>query len=258
MTGISSVNSSSTAALKTADPGVTERKGEDKVSTDFGIVGEKKPTEKPDANQAGNPADKSFFEGEARNMSGHTTAKLRYESSNGTPRFGKEDIPFHNQMGKDKNIERLGSGTSAVGMALSKISGVVVDPGQVHGQLTKTGGFAKNEVDWDKAAKTVGMGAQSGYMDFGKMDKELAAGRPVVVPVDFANGEKVERYITVTRGQGETYFANDPVTGQEIKLTLDKGNNQLEGKSADGKSYKTGNQLIYFTDGMKVAIPPKI
>ncbi|MCL2012439.1 MAG: hypothetical protein FWG75_06610 [Cystobacterineae bacterium] len=201
---------------------------------------------KPQATEQSNQIKDVFESGNTQGAkeAGLNNGKQYQFSSNGTPCYSKEDISLGNKMGSDKSSDRLGTGTSAAAMALSKISGQLIEPDQV---LEKLGSNSK--VDFNKAAGMVGMQAHSSdNMDWSAMDKELAAGRPVVLGGDFNDNGDSDYYVTVTRREGTTYFANDPLTGKEMKMT-ENDSNRLEGKTADGKTLTAGNELIRFSGG---------
>jgi hypothetical protein len=78
------------------------------------------------------------------------------------------------------------------------------------------------------------------------INRELDAGRPVVIGVDYKESSAVDHWITLTRRGLENgklvYHANDPAGGLQIKLYLN--GDQLSGGS---KNYRSTGDLVVFT-----------
>ena len=116
---------------------------------------------------------------------------------------------------------------TATSMAVSKITGKVINPGEMDQYLDTHGGYAGNGLIWGKAAKMGGLGAAKQAWNLNTINKQIDEGRPVVIGVDYHAGSNggangTDHWIAVTgRGREDgknVYYANDPATGKEITL----------------------------------------
>jgi LysM repeat protein len=187
-------------------------------------------------------------------------------SRDGTPLFKQGDAEWGKRaLGTGSSIGAAGCAMTATAMAVSKISGKTINPGQMDAWLDKNGGYSGNGLNWDKAAQMGGLHATSAAWNLDTINKQVDAGRPVVVGVDYKAGSNggangTDHWIAITgRGQENgkpVYYANDPATGKQI--TLSQEGNTLKGGP---QGYKTTGQLRTFSGGNpprpgSVAQPP--
>ncbi|OJT19509.1 hypothetical protein BO221_34590 [Archangium sp. Cb G35] len=171
-------------------------------------------------------------------------------SADGTPIFKQGDAQWGGRaLGTGSSISAAGCAMTSTAMALSKISGKVINPGELDAYLDKNGGYSGNGLIWGQAAKMAGMGASKPGWSMENINKQIDAGRPVVIGVDYKAGSNggangTDHWVAVTRREGNTYFANDPATGKEISLKLQGG------KLVGGPSnYKSTGELVTFSGG---------
>ncbi|HYO71721.1 MAG TPA: LysM peptidoglycan-binding domain-containing protein [Archangium sp.] len=171
-------------------------------------------------------------------------------SADGTPIFKQGDAQWgRRSLGTGSSISAAGCAMTSTAMALSKISGKVINPGELDAYLDKNGGYSGNGLIWGQAAKMAGMGASKPGWSMENINKQIDAGRPVVIGVDYKAGSNggangTDHWVAVTRREGNTYFANDPATGKEISLKLQGG------KLVGGPSnYKSTGELVTFSGG---------
>jgi predicted chitinase len=175
-------------------------------------------------------------------------------SRDGTPKYRQGDAQWGGRrLGHSSSLAAAGCAVTATAMALSKISGKVINPGELDRYMDTHRGYAGNGIMWGQAAKAAGMGAGKPGWNINTIDKQLKAGRPVVVGVDYRLGSNggangTDHWITLTgkgrQGGKDVYYANDPINGQSI--TLHKVGNRLVGGP---KHYKTTGELVVFSGG---------
>lgn len=176
-------------------------------------------------------------------------------SPDGTPLYRQGDAAWgQTVLGHSRTISQAGCAMTSVAMAISKISGHSIDPGQLDRYLDQHHGYAGDALKWDTAAQAAGLHGGKQAWSLQTVNRQLDAGRPVVVGVDYRAGSNggpngTDHWIAITaRGQENgkpVYFANDPATGKQIKLY--ENNGQL--KQQDGKGYRTTGELVVFTGG---------
>ena len=173
-------------------------------------------------------------------------------SKDGTPMYRQGDSEWGGRrLGRSSSIAAAGCAMTATAMALSKISGKVINPGELDHFMDKHGGYSGNGIIWGNAAKATGMGATKPGWSLHNINKQIDAGRPVVIGVDYHAGSNggangTDHWIAVTHRKGNTYYANDPATGKEIALKLEHG--KLVGGP---KHYRSTGELVTFTGGNK-------
>jgi predicted chitinase len=171
-------------------------------------------------------------------------------SADGTPMFRQGDPQWGGRrLGSSSSLSAAGCAMTATAMAMSKISGKVINPGELDHHLDTHGGYSGNALIWGKASQMVGLGAGKPGWSFDNINKQIDAGRPVVVGVDHSPGSNggsngTDHWIAVTHRKGNTYFANDPATGKEIALKRE-GNRLVGGP----RNYKTTGELVTFSGG---------
>jgi len=164
-------------------------------------------------------------------------------------RWGKEFLGA----AKDKNIAKKGCAMTSTAMAISKISGNAITPLDLDKYLDSHGGYSGNNIVWDVAAKSRGLRATVPFPSWSltTLDKELAAGRPVVTGVDYKLGDTgggangTDHWVTITgkytQGGKTFYSAHDPANGQKFSFFVD--GNVLRA------NLSTGCSQNYFSSG---------
>jgi len=180
-------------------------------------------------------------------------------SPDGTPLYRQGDAAWgQTVLGHSRTISQAGCAMTSVAMAISKISGRSIDPAQLDRYLDQHHGYSGDALKWDTAAQAAGLHGGKQAWSLQAVNRQLDAGRPVVVGVDYRTGGSggsngTDHWIAITaRGQENgrpVYYANDPATGKQIKLY--ENNGQL--KQQDGKGYRTTGELVVFTGGRAAA-----
>jgi spore coat assembly protein SafA len=175
-------------------------------------------------------------------------------SADGTPLFRQGDAAWGGRiLGDDSSIASAGCAMTSVAMALSKISGRTITPAELDTHLDRNGGYVGDAIAWGTAAQMVGAGASKPGWSLNAINRQIDAGRPVVIGVDYragsgGGGNGTDHWITVT-GRGTVngqpvYYANDPATGRQITLT--QSGNQLVGGP---QNYRSTGELVVFSGG---------
>lgn len=175
-------------------------------------------------------------------------------SKDGTPMYRQGDDQWGSRrLGTGSSISAAGCAMTATSMAVSKITGKVINPGEMDAYLDSHRGYSGNGLNWGVAAAMGGLSASKQAWNLNTINKQIDAGRPVVVGVDYKAGSNggangTDHWITIT-GRGtengkQVYYANDPATGKEI--TLRPEGNRLVGGP---KGYKTTGELVTFAGG---------
>jgi hypothetical protein len=159
-------------------------------------------------------------------------------SQDGTPRYKQNDREVGGNWGatllgegdKARSIGSKGCAMTAVAMALSKLSGETLTPDKLDAYLDTHGGYSRanpdkpNNLLWGVAGKAVSPPltvTKTTAWSLEAIQASLDAGRPVVLGVDYKDGPGTDHWVCLTRreaGPPDTYFANDPATGGEIRL----------------------------------------
>jgi peptidoglycan hydrolase-like protein with peptidoglycan-binding domain len=175
-------------------------------------------------------------------------------SADGTPIFRQGDPQWGSRrLGTGSSLSAAGCAMTSMAMAVSKITGNVINPGEMDQYLDKNGGYVGNGLVWGKAAQMGGLGASKAAFNFDTINKQIDAGRPVVIGVDYKAGSNggangTDHWMTVT-GRGTqngkpVYFVNDPATGKQI--TMQREGNRLVGGP---QGYKTTGELVVLSGG---------
>jgi len=145
----------------------------------------------------------------------------------GTPLFRQGDPAWRgDRLGADGDgptLARAGCAITACAMALSRVSGQVLTPDALLRHLREQGGFQGALVDWSRAGSAAGGGTRAAPADLDRstVDRELEAGRPVLLRVlHDVEGFPRQHWICLTGrdpGSGR-YTANDPATGRTTAL----------------------------------------
>ncbi|HEX8819629.1 MAG TPA: C39 family peptidase [Archangium sp.] len=178
----------------------------------------------------------------------------------GVPLYGQADEPWGPLfLGKanDLRIRTAGCAMTATSMAISKISGRVIDPKQLDEYLDGHGGYSGNGLNWLVAAQSRGLKATYPYptWSLATVDKELAEGRPVVVGVHYKDGSKggrwgTDHWVTITgkslKGTSPVYSAHDPANGRKFHFTVDGTRLRTTTKTGAASNYVTTGELRTF------------
>jgi LysM repeat protein len=79
-------------------------------------------------------------------------------SPDGTPLYRQGDAAWgHTVLGHSRTISQAGCAMTSVAMAISKISGHRIDPGQLDSYLDQHHGYAGDALKWDTAAQAAGL-----------------------------------------------------------------------------------------------------
>lgn len=173
----------------------------------------------------------------------------------GTPLWAQGDSRWGNRiLGKHYTIRAAGCAMTATAMAISKISGKPINPGQLDAYLDKHGGYYGDGLVWNTAARARGLSATKVGWSLKTIDANLKLGRPVVIGVNFkpgsgggANG--TDHWITIVGKKVQNgkvlYKVNDPGTGKVTWLKAVGG--RLYSASGGGIApYNSTGELVVF------------
>jgi len=169
----------------------------------------------------------------------------------GTPLFRQGDPAWRAERlgvsGEGPTLAHAGCAVTACAMALSRLGGTVLTPDALLRHLREWGGFKGPLVDWSAAGAAVKGAPRAcpGPLDPAALDRELDAGRPVLLRVVHeVTGGPQQHWICLTGRDGPTgqYTANDPATGRTTVLVR-----------RDGALVSAGGEPIHYTaDGRMV------
>ena len=144
-----------------------------------------------------------------------------------TPRFRQGDPAWRGERlgvsGEGPTLAQAGCALTACAMALSRIGGTTLTPDALLRHLRASGGFQGPLLDWSAAGSAIpgGTRASPDALDCARVDRELDAGRPVLLRVVHdIQGQPRQHWICLTGrdpGTGQ-YRANDPATGRATLL----------------------------------------
>jgi predicted chitinase/LysM repeat protein len=175
-------------------------------------------------------------------------------SRDGTPMFRQGDPQWGSRrLGTGSSLSAAGCAMTSMAMAVSKITGKVINPGEMDAHLDANGGYSGNALVWGAAAKMGGLGATKSAWSLNTINQQIDAGRPVVIGVDYKAGSNggangTDHWIAVTgRGKdaqgNQVYYANDPATGKQVTLHASGG------RLVGGNNYKSTGELVVLTGG---------
>lgn len=178
-------------------------------------------------------------------------------TSDGTPMFRQGDPEWGSRaLGTGSSVGRAGCAMTATAMAISRISGNTVNPGELDRYLDANGGYSGNGLNWDVAARSQGLTANRPAWSMDTINRNLDQGRPVVAGVDYKAGSNggangTDHWVTISRrerdAQGNSvYVGVDPANGREFRMREQGG--RLVGESG-GKTYRTTGELRTFSGG---------
>jgi len=110
-------------------------------------------------------------------------------SRDGTPMYRQGDSQWGSRrLGTSSSLAAAGCAMTATAMAVSKITGKVINPGEMDAWLDKNRGYSGNGLIWGKAAQMGGLGASKVAFNATNINKQIDKGRPVVIGVDYKAG----------------------------------------------------------------------
>jgi hypothetical protein len=190
-------------------------------------------------------------------------------SSEGTPRYKQGDPEWGSRLLGDgasvsRTISLRGCAMTSVAMALSKLSGETITPAVLDAFLDKKNGYDTNAIRWGVAGKVtqqpISLDKKTAW-NLDTISAELAAGRPVVIGVDYKAGSSggglgTDHWVCLTRresGPPELYCANDPASGEEIRFLRQPDGTLLEEKLNAGraKKCKSSGEFVTFSKPAK-------
>lgn len=194
-----------------------------------------------------------------------------FPTRDGYPEYKQGDSAWNRETmpGKDNHIGNKGCAISSVAMALSGITGQTITPADMNRYMKEIGGYSGASISkWEAMGKMckppVDVKRHHGEnFTPDKVDKELAAGRPVVMGVDYKEGSgknrhaghdgKTDHWILITgKNPDGTYRANDPATGKTLTLHRTKdGHLEADQPAGNGAKYITTGEAATFSRGPK-------
>jgi len=173
--------------------------------------------------------------------------------SGSTPLFRQGDPAWRTERlgvsGEGPTLARAGCALTACAMALSRIGGTVLTPDALLRHLRDCGGFQGPLLDWSVAGSAIpgATCATPGALDREQLDRELDAGRPVLLRVVHdVQGHPRQHWICVTgrdSGSGR-YTANDPATGRTTLLASAGG--ALASLDGEPVRYASDGRMVRF------------
>lgn len=193
-----------------------------------------------------------------------------FPSRDGVPLFNQADAAWGTRRlggagevgAKSRDsIKAQGCAITASAMAVSALSGRTITPQQMDAYLDQNKGYSGNAVKFGLVGGITGgqppITAQRkrGTLTADGIDQQLAAGRPVLVGVNWRtqNVKTPDHWLTVTgRNADGSYRANDPNGGSQI--TLRRNGDSLVSTRADGAphDYRFSGQGVTFSGGTPV------
>lgn len=168
-----------------------------------------------------------------------------------TPLFRQGDPAWRGERlgvsGEGPTLAKAGCALTACAMALSRIGSTVLTPDALLRHLRASGGFQGPLLDWSAAGSAIPgrTRASPGALDCARVDRELDAGRPVLLRVVHdVQGQARQHWICLTGrdpGTGQ-YTANDPASGRATLL----------GRSGAALASLGGEPVQYASDGRMV------
>ncbi|MFY0580491.1 glucosaminidase domain-containing protein [Cystobacter fuscus] len=171
----------------------------------------------------------------------------------GDKNWGKTYLGSANNL----TIHAAGCAMTSTAMAISKISGRPINPKELDDYLDHHSGYSGNGLVWTVAAKARGLRANRLHNgSLVTLDKELAAGRPVVAGVDYkkgsgGGGNGTDHWVTITgkysEGAHVFYTAHDPATGEKCSFKAE--GNLLRASRSTGAlhDYVTTGEFCLFS-----------
>ena len=172
-----------------------------------------------------------------------------------TPLFRQGDPAWRAERlgvsGEGPTLAQAGCALTACAMALSRIGGTVLTPDTLLRHLRTSGGFQGPLLDWSAAGSAIpgATHASPGALDCAQLDRELDAGRPVLLRVvhDF-QGHPRQHWICLTGRDPASgrYSANDPATGRTTQLA--RTGTALASLDGEPVRYASDGRMVRFGD----------
>jgi LysM repeat protein len=194
-----------------------------------------------------------------------TQTGREFPSRDGVPLFNQNDPAWGAQdLGTGRNNNTIGSAgcaISASAMAVSALSGQTVTPQEMDRHLDRNGGYSGDAVNFGQTAGVVQTdppitATRQRNFSVSDIDQQLAQGRPVVIGVDYKNGQGTDHWMTVTgRNQDGTYNVNDPAGGRTITMAVRDGqlvSADAASNGSGGRPYRFDGNAVTFGGGTPV------
>ena len=174
----------------------------------------------------------------------------------GTPLFRQGDPAWRadrlGAAGEGPTLAHAGCAVTACAMALSRMGDTVLTPDALVRHLRACGGFRGPLVDWSVAGTAIpgAPRASAGDLDCGRVDRELDAGRPVLLRVAHdVQGQAHQHWICLTGRDPRTgqYTAADPATGHATVLIREGG--ALASAPGEPVQYASDGRVVTFETG---------
>ena len=173
-----------------------------------------------------------------------------------TPLFRQGDPAWRAERlgvtGEGPTLAQAGCALTACAMALSRIGSTVLTPDALLRRLRASGGFQGPLLDWSVAGSAIpgGTRASPGALDCVRLDRELDAGRPVLLRVVHAmRGHPRQHWICLSGrdpGTGQ-YTANDPASGRTTLLA--RTGTALASLGEEPVQYASDGRMVTFAAG---------
>jgi hypothetical protein len=173
-----------------------------------------------------------------------------------TPRFRQSDPAWRSERlgvsGEGPTLAQAGCAVTACAMALSRIGGTTLTPDALVRHLRASGGFQGPLLDWSAAGSAIAAGPRASpvELDCAQLDRELDAGRPVLLRVVHdVHGRARQHWICLTARDAKTgqYTANDPATGGTTLLT--RTGSALASLDGEPVRYTADGRMVTFRAG---------
>jgi hypothetical protein len=170
-----------------------------------------------------------------------------------TPLFRQADPAWRTERlgvsGEGPTLAQAGCALTACAMALSRVGGRVLTPDALLRHLRASGGFQGPLLDWSAAGSAIpgGTCATPGALDREQLDRELDAGRPVLLRVVHdVQGQPRQHWICLTGRDPASglYTANDPATGRTTRLASAGGT--LASLESEPVQYASDGRMVRF------------
>jgi len=177
-------------------------------------------------------------------------------SPDGTPLFRQGDPAWRTERlgtaADGPTLAHAGCAVTACAMALSRMDGSLLTPDALLRHLRVSGGFQGPLLDWSAAGSAIPgrPRAAAGDLDCGGVDRELDAGRPVLLRVVHdVGGQPRQHWICLTSRDARTgrYTAADPATGHTTTLTRTDG--ALASVEGEPVRYASDGRMVTFSTG---------
>lgn len=174
----------------------------------------------------------------------------------GTPLFRQGDPTWRAERlgaaGEGPTLAHAGCAVTACAMALSRLGGTVLTPDALVRHLRGSGGFQGPLIDWSLAGAAIRGAPRAcpGELDCPALDRELDAGRPVLLRVVHdVQGRAQQHWVCLTGRDARTgqYTANDPATGRTTVLVRQQG--ALASAEGEPVQYGSDGRMVTFDRG---------